>query len=190
MKNSEINRAYAAACDCFRRHGWALPPRPRWDITDFGLGDFARYGLTLINLATEPEYCEKLMYARGGQTTPCHAHAKKKEDIICRMGELTLRLWPARPAAADAVGPEFTVPVNGEGRAVGAGRAVTLPAGSRVTLLPGIWHEFVPRSAECIIGEVSTANDDRHDNLFLDPGIGRFPGLEEDEPLRVTLIGR
>ena len=37
------------------------------------------------------------MYARRGQTTPCHTHAKKKEDIICRAGELTLKLWPKKP---------------------------------------------------------------------------------------------
>ena len=95
MKRSEINTAYHAASACFAQHHWVLPPAPRWDVTDFGLGDFDRFGLTLVNLATEPEYCEKLMYARRNQTTPAHTHAKKKEDIICRAGELTLELWPA-----------------------------------------------------------------------------------------------
>lgn len=190
MKCSEINRAYDDACDCFRRHSWVLPPQPRWDITDFGLGNFRRYGLTLINLATEPEYCEKLMYARRGQTTPCHTHARKKEDIICRMGELTLRLWPEKPVSTDATAPAFVVPVNGAAESVRAGQPVILPAGSRVTLVPGVWHEFYPSSEECIIGEVSTANDDLHDNLFLNPDVGRFPGLEEDEPLRVRVVGR
>ncbi|HTX53620.1 MAG TPA: D-lyxose/D-mannose family sugar isomerase [Candidatus Baltobacteraceae bacterium] len=190
MKCSEINRAYDDACACFRRHAWALPPRPRWDITDFGLGNFAHFGLTLVNLATEPEYCEKLMYARRRQTTPCHTHVRKKEDIICRVGELTLRLWPARPVAGAGPGPAFVVPVNGSGESIVAGGELTLAAGSRVTLVPGVWHEFWARTAECIIGEVSTANDDLHDNCFLDPGIGRFPGLEEDEPLRVALERR
>jgi D-lyxose ketol-isomerase len=190
MKCSEINRAYDDAGACFRRHGWALPPQPRWDITDFGLGDFQRFGLTLINLATEPEYCEKLMYARRSQTTPCHTHARKKEDIICRMGELTLRLWPGKPVNLGAAGPAFVVPLNGVGTAVISGHPVTLPAGSRVTLVPGVWHEFFPQSEECIIGEVSTANDDLRDNFFLNPDVGRFSGLEEDEPLRVRLIGR
>ncbi|MFM8655859.1 MAG: D-lyxose/D-mannose family sugar isomerase, partial [Chthoniobacterales bacterium] len=66
MKRSQINGIYREAVACFERHGWALPPEPRWDITDFGLDDFDRYGLVLINLAEEPEYCEKLMYARVG----------------------------------------------------------------------------------------------------------------------------
>ncbi len=58
-----------------------------------------------------------------------------------------------------------------------------------MTLVPGVWHAFWPTSDECIIGEVSTANDDRHDNFFLDPRIGRFPGIIEDEPAQVRLPG-
>ncbi len=55
-------------------------------------------------------------------------------------------------------------------------------AGSRVTIVPGVWHSFVAASGECIIGEVSTANDDIGDNFFLDSRVGRFPEIEEDEP--------
>ncbi len=192
MKRSTLNAAYRDALACFRRHHWALPPKPRWDITDFGLGDFARHGLTLVNLATEREYCEKLMYARRGQTTPCHTHAAKKEDIICRAGELTLRLWPSPPESADLTAPTpgraFKVPVNGEPLALRAGQPLVLPPGWRVTLVPGVWHEFVASSDECIIGEVSTANDDVNDNFFVDPAVGRFPGIEEDEPAAVRLV--
>ncbi|MDB6033247.1 MAG: D-lyxose ketol-isomerase [Verrucomicrobiales bacterium] len=187
MKRSVINLAYRQAVSCFARHHWKLPPRPAWDITDFGLSNFRRFGLTLINLASEPEYCEKLMYARRGQTTPCHTHAKKKEDIICRAGRLTLRLWPRRPGAR-LMPAAFTVQVDGHPRRVRSGRAFTLEAGSRVTLLPGIWHEFYPSSRECIIGEVSTANDDENDNFFSNPEIGRFPGILEDEPAVVRLV--
>lgn len=186
MKRSEINQACRDASACFAAHHWALPPRPRWDITDFGLGDFTRWGLTLINLASEREYCEKLMYARRGQTTPCHTHARKKEDIVCRVGELTLRLWPSKPGVR-AVNANFTLHVNGLMLEVRAGERLALAAGSRVTLEPGVWHEFFPTSDECIIGEVSTRNDDRHDNFFLDPAVGRFPRIEEDEPSEVDL---
>lgn len=188
MKRSALNAACREALACFTRHHWALPPAPRWDVTDFGLGDFERFGLVLINLATEPEYCEKLMYARRGQTTPCHTHARKKEDIICRHGELGLRLWPARPDANNTLSATFTVPVNGAPVSVRPGEMFSLFAGSRVTLLPGVWHEFAPTGADCIIGEVSTANDDRHDNFFLDPRVGRFPAIEEDEPAAFRLL--
>lgn len=187
MKRSDINAIHAEATAVFRAHGWALPPQPRWDITDFGLGDFANYGLVLVNLAEEPEYCEKLMYARRGQTTPAHTHARKKEDIICRHGVLALRLWASHPETT-AAGVSFTIQVNGTPRAHCSGEILRLSAGERVTLLPGCYHAFWPESDDCIIGEVSTANDDANDNFFVDPNIGRFPGIEEDEPASIRLI--
>lgn len=188
MKRSEINAAYRAASAFFALQRWTLPPEPRWDITDFGLGDFARWGLTLVTLASEPEYCEKVMYARRGQTTPCHRHRRKKEDIVCRAGELTLRLWPARPDAGGR--PAVPLAIRGDGvpAEIFSGQHLVLAAGSRVTLPPGVWHEFFPTSDECLIGEVSTANDDAHDNDFLNANVGRFPGIEEDEPAMVRLF--
>ncbi len=187
MKRSVANQAYRDALTCFGRNHWALPPRPRWDITDFGLGDFERHGLTLVNLASEPEYCEKLMFARRNQATPCHTHARKKEDIICRSGDLTLQLWPARPDPGAALQRVFLARINGEAAEIRSGAAFVLGAGSRVTLVPGVWHSFWPASNECIIGEVSTANDDAGDNIFLDPAVGRFPKFEEDEAAAVPL---
>jgi D-lyxose ketol-isomerase len=188
MKRSTINRAYRDALACFARHHWALPPRPIWDITDFGLGDFGRHGLTLVNLANEPEYCEKVMYARKGQETPCHTHARKKEDIICRAGELTVALWPVKPDGSAALPVTFAIRINGGLAEVQTGKPFELAAGSRITLEPGVWHTFWPKTKECIIGEVSTANDDMADNFFLDPAIGRFPNIEEDEPAAIRLL--
>jgi len=187
MKRSEINSIYLEAKSCFENHGWALPPNPRWDITDFGLGDFPHFGLVLINLAEEPEYCEKLMYARRGQTTPMHTHSRKKEDIICRHGELTLELWGSHPGKAEK-GGVFALRINGEQKSLRSGESLTLHAGERVTLTPGIYHAFKPAGDDCIIGEVSTANDDTNDNYFVNPDIGRFPAIEEDEPALRRLI--
>lgn len=184
MKRSDVNALVRAAEACFHAHGWALPPRPRWDVTDFGLGDWRRFGLVLVNLAEELEYCEKLLYAREGMVTPSHHHRRKKEDIICRWGRLRVRVW----AAGDDDRP-LRVSVNGEPREVPSGGTVELAAGERVTLVPGVRHEFAPGSAECILGEVSTANDDAHDNFFQNPAVGRFPNLEEDEPAYVRLVG-
>ncbi|MBK1875488.1 D-lyxose/D-mannose family sugar isomerase [Pelagicoccus mobilis] len=186
MNRSQINRVFKQASECFKQHHWHLPPNPSWDVTDFGLGDFDRTGLTLINLSEEPEYCEKLMYARQGQTTPAHTHARKKEDIICRVGELTLQLWDGLPEKSE--GNEFTIQVNQRPRTHRSGDELHLLSGERVTLQPGIYHSFWPTSSECIIGEVSTANDDTNDNIFVDPKIGRYPGIEEDEPALVHLI--
>ncbi|MEZ5275799.1 MAG: D-lyxose/D-mannose family sugar isomerase [Opitutaceae bacterium] len=187
MKRSEINRIHREAAAAFKAHGWALPPEPRWDITDFGLGEFDRQGLTLVNLCEEPEYCEKLMYAREGQTTPAHCHRQKKEDIIARAGTLVVRVWPRHPDESPS-GEAFTVQVDGKKTEVEAGGLVRLEAGSRVTLVPGVYHEFWAEGGPCVIGEVSTANDDAHDNFFVSTEIGRFPGIEEDEPVTIRLV--
>jgi D-lyxose ketol-isomerase len=185
MKRSDINQLTRSAEKCFVNHGWVLPPHPRWDVTDFGLGSYRRYGLVLINLAEEPEYCEKLMYAQKGMTTPAHTHKKKKEDIICRWGELHILLWRDEKLSK---GETLSLKINGQTTEVVSGQSIRLKAGERVTLVPGIYHEFFPASEECIIGEVSTGNDDLHDNFFVNSDIGRFPGVEEDEAPLLKLV--
>jgi len=80
------------------------------------------------------------------------------------------------------------VTVDREAREVRGTHLIELAAGSRVTLSPGIYHEFYPLSSECIIGEVSTANDDVSDNFFVNPQVGRFAEIEEDEPPVVRLV--
>jgi D-lyxose ketol-isomerase len=186
MKRSEINALVEDASRCFEQHGWALPPNPKWDVTDFGLGNWRNYGLVLVNLAEQPEYCEKLMYAWRGMATPAHTHLRKKEDIICRWGMLAVQLWNDEPGLTDA--RPFYVLVNGDWREVISGEVMELNAGERVTLTPGIYHEFYPVSDECIIGEVSTANDDVNDNVFFNPEVGRFPEVVEDVPASVDLV--
>lgn len=183
MKRSEINSAVLASISYFEHNKWALPPNPKWDITDFGLGNFKKSGLVLLNLAEEPEYCEKLMYAIKGQITPAHYHRQKKEDIICRTGELVIHFWSGQPYDENE-GGTFEIKINGEVKTLSEGSSITLAAGERVTILPGIWHEFYPDSDECIIGEVSTANDDLNDNFFFNKDIGRFSQVIEDEEKR------
>jgi D-lyxose ketol-isomerase len=180
MKRSEINAVIREATVAFARHGWALPPRPRWDVTDLGLGDFSKHGLTLVNLAEQPEYCEKIMYARRNQVTPEHFHKKKKEDIICRWGQLAIQLH-GDTSSVD-------VQVNAEQRAVATSEPLILNAGERVRLPPPLRHSFWPVSEYAILGEVSTANDDVNDNYFADPAIRRFSIVEEDEAAVVNLV--
>jgi D-lyxose ketol-isomerase len=193
MKRSEINRALRDALRCFEAAHWALPPRPRWDVTDFGLGNFAQAGLVLVNLAELPEYCEKLMYSRHHQVLPMHTHRWKKEDIVCRGGRLSLELWKGHPERLRegelfARGDEFPLRRNGDAMEVRSGEPFVIEAGERVTVEPGVYHAFWPESDEAIIGEVSTFNDDAHDNFFVDPRIGRFPEIEEDEPPVARLL--
>jgi len=188
MKRSAINAALRDAARAFAATGWTLPPRPRWDVTDLGLGRFREVGLVLVNLAEEPEYCEKLMYSLPGQVTPLHTHRQKKEDIICRHGRLSFELWADRPEACSAGAP-VELARNGEPFTARSGEPFTIDAGERITLVPGVYHAFWAESEDCVIGEVSTANDDLNDNFFVDPAIGRFPGIEEDEEPWARLVG-
>jgi D-lyxose ketol-isomerase len=180
MKRSEINAVIREATTAFKRHGWTLPPNPRWDITDFGLGNFSACGLVLVNLAEQPEYCEKLMYCRRNQATPHHYHASKKEDIICRWGRLAIE-FPKQP-------PTVRLQVNGAFRDIPTDKPLILKSGERITLTRSVEHAFWADTKYCIVGEVSTANDDKHDNFFRDPAVGRFSRIEEDEKPIVKLV--
>ncbi|HVU18591.1 MAG TPA: D-lyxose/D-mannose family sugar isomerase [Candidatus Didemnitutus sp.] len=187
MKRSTINAAYREALEVFTAGGWSLPPRPRWDISDFGSGEFDRCGIAVVNLAEEAEYSEKLIYLRPGQSLPVHTHRKKKEDIICRTGELAMELWGGVPSS-ERLGSPLRVKRSGDWVVVASGEPFALAAGERVTLVPGVYHRFWPTRPGTIIGEVATANDDRNDNVFVDLGMARFSAIEEDEPRLVRLI--
>ena len=75
---------------------------------------------------------------------------------------------------------DVTVPVDGDLRTLNAGGFLKLDPGESVTLMPGIWHAFWGEGADVLIGEVSTVNDDKTDNIF-EMNIGRFATVEEDE---------
>ena len=117
MKRSEINKALKELeAMCAREHCY-LPPfcnftpeewRAKgheydevrdcmlgWDITDYGLGDFDKVGMSLITIRNGNRkmadkypkvYAEKLLYMKEGQYSPNHFHWYKTEDIINRGG--------------------------------------------------------------------------------------------------------
>jgi D-lyxose ketol-isomerase len=51
-----------------------------------------------------------------------------------------------------------------------------------------VLHAFWADSEYAILGEVSSGNDDAHDNFFEDQRVGRFSSIEEDEPACVKLV--
>jgi len=103
-----------------------------------------------------------------------------------RRGSLRIQVWNGRPGAD---GGSVAVRINGEDRTLPSGTIVSLASGERITLRPGVYHEFWPDSETCVLGEVSTANDDVADNYFADPTVGRFPPVDEDEAPLVRLLG-
>lgn len=181
MKQSEINQLCREAAECLKRHQWVLPPQAEWSATDFGLGDYKKVGLVEVLLANEPEYCEKIMYAREGMVTPAHTHYEKKEDIICRQGTLRVTVWSSNPSEKTTNG-SVTVKINRKEEPRQSGIPFDLKAGERITLTPGIWHEFVPVGGACLIGEVSTFCNEETDNIFANAKIDIFQAPEADEP--------
>ena len=108
MKRSSINTHILEAIRTFEQAGIKLPPFAYWksdewnskgseideirenslgwDVTDFGTGDFANFGLLLFTIRNgnyhHPEkypksYAEKIMIVGEKQVTPYHFHRKK-----------------------------------------------------------------------------------------------------------------
>ena len=163
-----------------------------WDITDYGLGDFEKTGMSLITIRNGnramPEkypkvYAEKLLYMKEGQYSPNHFHWYKTEDIINRCGgNILIRVYNSLPDESIDYESDVTVYTDG--------RTYTVPAGTQVRLTPGesihirqfMYHDFnvEPGTGPVLLGEVSQCNDDNTDNRF-NPPVGRFPTIEEDE---------
>jgi D-lyxose ketol-isomerase len=163
-----------------------------WDITDYGLDQYKRYGLLLFTLRNgnagdwrqgkSKPYCEKIMLAEPGQEHQTHFHSKKLEDIINRGGgQLAIRLYNASPEDGLDDTP-VRANVNGEWRTLPAGDVVLLNPGESITLTPRLYHKFWAVGSRVMMGEVSTINDDAGDNHFYKLiGTGRFSAVEEDE---------
>jgi len=212
MKRSEINRNIALAKELLDEYRFALPKwaywSPEqwkkagpealeikecmlgWDITDFGLNDFSKQGLTLFtirngNLAkpeNEKTYAEKIMLVQVNQITPMHFHWAKMEDIINRGGgELVIELYNSTPDEELDKTNDVKVSIDGIVHTVKPGGTVRLQPGESITLTRGMYHKFWAEKANCIVGEVSMVNDDTKDNRFHEP-LGRFPEIDEDEP--------
>lgn len=217
MKRSEINQIMRRAVEFARAQQFALPPFVTWswvewqskdseydevkenmlgwDITDFGSGDFYKTGLLMITLRNgnprmptdAKTYAEKLLIAQEGQTTPLHFHWKKMEDIINRGGgSLVVRCYNAG-ATGELLDSPVTVHRDGRTYATPAGARIVLTTGESISLPAGLYHTFWAEGGACLIGEVSKTNDDTTDNRFYEP-IGRFPQIEEDEPILYPLF--
>jgi len=169
-----------------------------WDITDYGQGDFARLGLFLFTTRNGRAedltrgsgmcYAEKIMISRHDQVSPMHRHIVKAEDIINR-GGATLAIEMFTSDAQGQIDPAADVVVACDGvlRRLPAGGVLMLAPGESVTLMPGNWHSFWGEGGDVLIGEVSTVNDDRTDNIFREP-IGRFAQIDEDEAPEHLLV--
>ena len=220
MKRSEINQILLYAKSLFSKHSFRLPKFSEWspyefkrnaadypeiddcqlgwDVTDLGMGDFSKYGLTLFTirngvlnhpLYTKP-YAEKIMVSRVEQITPLHYHVHKSEDIINRGGgRLVFEFYrhsDENPLELDREN-DVLVPGDGKIHRLKAGEHISIAPGESMTLMPGTFHSFWAEGEDVVIGEVSAVNDDHSDNIFYQ-NQRRFPEIEEDElPLHLLV---
>ncbi|HKM06436.1 MAG TPA: D-lyxose/D-mannose family sugar isomerase [Sphaerochaeta sp.] len=211
MKRSEINEIQRNAKKFLEMHSFYLPAfaywGPKdwascgpetdeikkcmlgWDITDFGSNDFYKRGLFLFtmrngNLSSYKDkvYAEKIMIVEENQETPMHFHRFKMEDIINRGGgDLCIQLYNSTKGEALS-DEDLVVSVDGIRKNLKAGETVRLHSGESICLKPFLYHRFWAEGGTCLVGEVSMTNDDTADNRFLE-NLGRFPKIEEDEPI-------
>lgn len=210
MKRSEINHAMKEALDFAARYKFALPGFARWtpedwktkgneydeirdnmlgwDITDFGKGDFKKYGLLMFTIRNgnfknpkyTKSYAEKLLVSEEGQITPYHFHWKKMEDIINRGGGTLVVKCYNSGSNKEMLDTPVTIYMDGRTYEVAAGQEIRVGTGESITLPTGQYHSFWAEGSKVLIGEVSRVNDDTVDNNFYDK-VGRFPEIDEDE---------
>ena len=213
MKRSEINQIIRDAEGFVRSQGFHLPAfaawspadwdgkgaeiseirssRLGWDVTDFGLEEFALKGVLLFTirngtlaqlaLGTGKLYCEKILVCQPNQLVLHHFHKAKTEDIINRGGGRLEILLQQADHDGNFNDNDLSISLDGVSTTVKAGGIVTLHPGESITLAPYQSHQFRALDSAVLVGEVSTVNDDANDNFFMEP-VGRFPKIIEDEP--------
>ncbi len=214
MRRSDINEYIDEAINFWKKHQFYLPQWAElspeewktkgpeydeirynalgWDVTDFAKNDFFNEGLTLFTIRNgnvkrdKKPYCEKIMFVREGQITPIHFHWKKMEDIINRGGgTLCMKLWRATKNE-ELSNEECVFQLDGVTTKIDAGQVLKLKTGQSISFEPYMYHTFWAEDGHCMVGEVSTVNDDDNDNRFYQP-LGRYPSIEEDVPAKYLL---
>lgn len=219
MKRSEIQAAIEWSKTLLSKHQFKLPPfgyfemaqwrenrhlteaiealMLGWDVTDFGQGDFERFGAVLFtlrngslkNASLGTPYAEKLIMLRAGQRLPLHYHASKTEDIINRGGGvMAIDLYNCLADGSVDFESKVNALLDGIEREVMPGETLYLQPGESITLRPFQYHRFWAdqNSGALLLGEVSSINDDHTDNYNAEP-VSRFTHIEEDEVIRYPL---
>ena len=169
-----------------------------WDITDFGSRWYEKIGLlscTVRNghtadwqIMPSRLYCEKVLLVGSNQMIPVHFHRNKVEDLINRGGgNLFIQLYnEAADEELDRYG-DVMVSMDGIQRTIRAGSVVILPPGESIRLPSHQYYQFWGEKKSVLVSEISSGNEDAHENRYYDP-VGHFFEIEEDEPPQFLLV--
>ena len=107
--------------------------------------------------------------------------ASQIEDVINRGGGLLgVELFNSKEDGTPDDSSNIILSKDGEKVEFSPGEHFYLKPGESITLVPGVYHKFWGSNEKVLVGEVSLANDDVNDNVFVEE-VGRFPDIEEDE---------
>ncbi|RAS59123.1 uncharacterized protein DUF1498 [Vibrio diazotrophicus] len=146
------------------------------EITDFGLGEFSKIGLTIHTYLNTNRCCAKELIMLPHQTCPEHAHPSsltklgKEETFRCRYGKISIFIQ-----GTDTPKSSVSPPNNGE-RYYTVFHEVVLKRGEQLTLQPDTKHWFQAHGSGAVVSEFSTNSDDLTD-VFTDIRINRFSFL-------------
>ena len=110
----------------------------------YGIKNFFQVGVTMITIINR-EYAKKILVQLPNQYHPSHFHKKKEETFIVLWGELISNLDD---------------------------KEYKLYAGDKLTVLPGIWHNFKTEKG-CIFEEISTTAY-KNDSVYRDNRINKL----------------
>jgi D-lyxose ketol-isomerase len=177
---------FGADCDGIRHQ------RLGWKAVDFGLDKFNECGLVVLSL-TAPlvdEYGEplttaqrvgaydypvtgfsrKYLFVQAGQTEPHHFHRQKKRKEVKVIAGSSVRFelaWADSDTELSST-REVVVQVDGMSHHLPANGSIVVNPGETITLPGDLSHIIsVPAGGpDTIMEEISTANNDRSDNIF------------------------
>ena len=192
MKRSEINATIKQFEELLDKYKFRIPPYLSFTPEEWAEKSYVQTS-SLVTLRNgnvkDPKYtkvyAEKIMMSMPGQVSPMHFHWNKMEDIIVRGGGTAVfHLYNADPETEERLDTPVLVCRDGRRYYVPAGEDIELYEGESLTFYPYTYHEYYIKedSVPTLVGEVSMCNDDNIDNRFYEP-VGRFPEIEEDEPV-------
>ena len=163
----------------------------QYQVYDFGYNNFWETGICVFTIRNGNQenikkgsgktYAEKLFFLEVDQKVPSHTHYVKIEDVINRGGGLLgVELFNSKEDGTPDHSSNVILSKDGEKVEFSPGEHFYLKPGESITLVPGVYHKFWGSSEKVLVGEVSLANDDVNDNVFVEE-VGRFPDIEEDE---------
>jgi D-lyxose ketol-isomerase len=178
LTRTGVTQARQQVGTMLNKAGIVLTPREQADIeiTDLGLGEYARQGLALVVYINDERYCAKELVLQPRQTCPQHRHPPvdgqpgKQETFRCRAGQVYLYV-EGTPAAH----PQCRAPEGSE-TAYTVWHEIALGPGEQYTIPPDTLHWFQGGDEGAIVSEFSSRSADEHD-IFTDPRIVRAPAI-------------